>query len=122
MHCKFIKGERLCHFSKKVCAVPKPKVTSCNYYIRQHPKDKEVFDRKFKRALEKAASRRDIFGKYNPILRQYKVDYSKSIFETISSIGKYTTSPVFASLDEKCICIPAVSLLNFVLSVSNTPK
>jgi hypothetical protein len=83
MACEFInKGK--CFISKKECETP-VKIVNCKFYNRQYPSEAEYLP-KFKKALEKALRKRDIFNEYNYLLNTSQPDMSKSIYDNIKTI------------------------------------
>jgi hypothetical protein len=93
MECPSLKKDGTCHLNKKDCTIPEDKVTSCNFYIRQHPTDPKVFDNKFNKALSKALKKRDFYKEIDMIKGMYKLDYSKSIFDNVQGCLKGLKKP-----------------------------
>lgn len=95
MECKLKGKENICYICKKICTVLPENIKKCNYHIRQHPKKKEIYDNKFKKALKKALKKRDIFEKYSLVSQMYKINYDLSIFENVNNCLSGIKPPSF---------------------------
>lgn len=103
MECTLKGQENICYICKKTCTVLPENIKKCNYHIRQHPKKKEIYDNKFKKALKKALKKRDIFEKYNLVSQMYKIDYNISIYENVNNCLSGIKPPSFKIEDRSMI-------------------
>jgi hypothetical protein len=92
MSCEFLKEKGECHFSNKECSKKEPK--HCTYYKRQYPKNEEIFNKRFKKALTKALEKRDIYKESGLIVNSYVPDTKLSIFENIKRCLSKLDKPI----------------------------
>jgi len=85
MHkCKFSNENHRCYFKKDECR--EVDFTLCKYYKKQHPIDREVYQKRFVKALQSALEKRNIFPE-NPIdYNILSIDYDLSIYENVKSV------------------------------------
>lgn len=85
MRCDLIDKRGICRQAKKLCTVHPDNHKKCNYHIRQHPVDTQVYDRKFKKAFFKALTTRNLNKKDLSIPESYITNYTLSIFQNVKN-------------------------------------
>ena len=93
MLCDLKNKDGWCCIGKKECDILSDNIEGCPYYIRQHPKDKKVFENKVKKALSRALLKRDVYKNQDIKGILEGVDFTQSIFNTVQNILKDLKKP-----------------------------
>ena len=81
--CEFRKNN-VCVFSKDNCSLLQ--YEKCKFYKRQFPETKDLYNKRFKKALKKALLKRDIYNRHKRIIENSFPDYTISIYQNVNNI------------------------------------